>query len=108
MREEVIGLLSKGAIEPVGQDQVAHRFYSSYFMVAKKDGGWRAILNLKRLNQYMVYRRYKMESLRPIIASVSPDVFLASIDLKDAYLHVPVHRSHWRFLRYVFQGQAYQ
>ena len=108
MQEEVVGLLQKGAIEPVDLDQGAHGFFSSYFLVAKKDGGWRPILNLKRLNQYMSYQRFKMESLRPIIASVPPGVFMASLDLKDAYLHVPVNRDHWRFLRFLFRGQAYQ
>ncbi|XP_041357753.1 uncharacterized protein LOC121374713 [Gigantopelta aegis] len=32
----------------------------------------------------------------------------ASIDLKDAYLHVPIHRDFWKFLRFLFDGKAYE
>jgi hypothetical protein len=92
--EEVDGLLSKGAIEPVCGNQAACGFYSSYFLVPKKDGSARPILNLKKLNCFMAYKRFKMETLRSIIASVSPGVFLASLDLKDAYLHVPIRPAH--------------
>jgi len=31
-----------------------------------------------------------------------------SIDLKDAYLHVPILSSHRRFLKFIFQGTTYQ
>lgn len=30
------------------------------------------------------------------------------LDLKDAYLTVPIHPSHWRFLRFHWQGKVYE
>ena len=57
------GLLFNYAIESTGQDQVAHGFYFSNFIIAKKVGGWRPFINLKILNEYMSYQIFKMESL---------------------------------------------
>ena len=31
---------------------------------------------------------------------------MVSLDLKDAYLHVPIHRSHWRYLRFALGNSA--
>ena len=32
----------------------------------------------------------------------------ASLDLKDAYLHVPVCREHWKFLLFQYQNVRYE
>ncbi|KAM4038352.1 uncharacterized protein ACNLHF_016660 [Anomaloglossus baeobatrachus] len=34
--------------------------------------------------------------------------FLASIDIRDAYLHIPIFPAHQRFLRFVVQEQHFQ
>jgi len=53
--EEVEALLRKGAIEKVVSSP---GYYSRVFVVPKEDGGWRPILNLKRLNKtYFSFRR---------------------------------------------------
>ncbi|KAM4015348.1 uncharacterized protein ACNLHF_002004 [Anomaloglossus baeobatrachus] len=49
-----------------------------------------------------------MESLRSVIASMSQGDFLASIDIKDAYLHVPIAPEHQRFLRFVIEDEHFQ
>ena len=49
-----------------------------------------------------------MESLANVIQSVTPGEWLTSIDLKDAYLHVPIHPSHYKWFRFSIQGVAYQ
>ncbi|CAJ0939098.1 unnamed protein product [Ranitomeya imitator] len=48
-----------------------------------------------------------MESVSSAIKILFPDCFMAAIDLKDAYYHVPIHRAYQNFLRVaVFvQGQ---
>lgn len=64
-------------------------------MVSKASGwGWRAILDLKRLNKYLTYKRFKIQSLRSILESVREGDFLTSIDLTEPYLHVPILQSH--------------
>lgn len=38
----------------------------------------------------------------------TPHDFLASLDLQEAYLHVPILMAHRRFLRFCFQGEHFQ
>ncbi|KAE8617332.1 hypothetical protein XENTR_v10009038 [Xenopus tropicalis] len=49
-----------------------------------------------------------MESLRSVIAAMMPGQFLASLDIKDAYLHVPIFPPHQRFLHFALQNFHYQ
>lgn len=108
MAAEISHLLEIKAIELVPSDQQGTGFYSILFLVPKSSGGVRGILNLKQLNQGVWYRRFKMHSLRSILASVRKGDFLQSVDLREAYLHVPVHPSHRRFLRFKYAGGHFQ
>ncbi len=51
LREEIAVLLAKDAIEPVPPAEMRQGFYSPYFIVPKKGGGLRAILDLRVLNR---------------------------------------------------------
>ncbi|CAJ0926027.1 unnamed protein product [Ranitomeya imitator] len=83
-------------------------FYSNLFIVPKKNGTVRPILDLKLLNKFVRVRRFRMESLRSVIASMEKGEFLASIDIQDAYLHIPIFPSRQRFLRFAVQEQHFQ
>ena len=60
LRAEVTALLDKAAIEVVPVDQERCGFYSTYFLVTKKDGGFRPILNLKQLNKLIQVPSFKI------------------------------------------------
>ncbi|CAJ0936289.1 unnamed protein product [Ranitomeya imitator] len=49
-----------------------------------------------------------MESLRSIIASMEKGEYLASIDIQDAYLHIPIAPAHQRFLIFAIDQDHYQ
>ena len=49
-----------------------------------------------------------METIQSVLLSVRQGNWMASIDLKEAYLQVPVHPDPRRFLRFVAQGNVYQ
>lgn len=106
--EEVAELCAKYAVEPVPPGQVGQGFYSTYFVVPKKDGGLRPILNLKAFNHYMQVQKFKMETMHSIIAIMQPGLWLASVDLKDAYFHVPIAGEHRKYLRFHINGKSYQ
>jgi hypothetical protein len=53
--EEVNKLLGKGAIELVPTGQEGQGFYSTFFIVPKKDGGLRPILHLKRGDAHLLW-----------------------------------------------------
>ena len=102
------GLIRKGVVKPVPLDQERSRFYSTYFLVPKRDGGHRPILNLKLFNFIVRKTSFKMETLKSVIAVMRPHQWLASVDLKDAYFHIGVVPAHHQYLRFHWLGQSYQ
>ena len=108
LSQEVTKLLDKQAITPVHPGSQNDGFYSTYFLIPKKDGSLRPILDLRGLNVYLKVLPFRM--LRPVdvVQTIVQGEWFTSIDLKDAYFHVPIHPEHRKYLRFAFQGQAYQ
>ncbi|XP_013917950.1 PREDICTED: calcineurin subunit B type 1 [Thamnophis sirtalis] len=108
MQAEIQHLLDIAAIEQVPRGQEGRGCYSILFLVPKASGEVRAILDLKKLNIHIAYKRFKMQSFQNILGCIRQGDFLTSIDLKEAYLHVPIHPVHRKFLRFQFANQHYQ
>ncbi len=108
LQQELSSLLRKGAIEEVPQSEVERGFFSRYFLVPKRDGGLRPILDLRRLNLSLYKGKFKMLTMRTIMSQVQEGDWFVTIDLKDAYFHIQVIHRHRRFLRFAFGGKAYQ
>ena len=51
---------------------------------------------------------FQMETIQSVLLSVCLGDWMASIDLRKAYLQVPVHPESRPFLRFVANGQVYQ
>jgi hypothetical protein len=105
--QEVESLLSKGAITRLG-NELSPGLYSHMFLVRKSSGGWRPVLNLSKLNLYVDNRSFRMDTPATVLASVHKGDWLASIDLTDAYLHIPMHPDCRHLLRFSIQDRAYQ
>ncbi len=108
LRAEVAVLLAKDAIEPVPPAEMKLGFYSPYFIVPKKGGGLRPILDLRVLNRALHKLPFRMLTQRRIFQCIRPFDWFAAIDLKDAYFHVSILPRHRPFLRFAFEGRAYQ
>ncbi|KAK2895968.1 hypothetical protein Q8A73_015456 [Channa argus] len=108
LASELSDLLGKRAISVVPPMEENQGFYSRYFLVPKKSGEMRPILDLSFLNQFMVVRRFHMLTTASVLRSVRPGDWLSSVDLKDAYFHIPVAMQHRKFLRFSFLGVRYQ
>ena len=105
--KEVAALLTKQAIRRVSP--TTRSLVSCIFVVLKKDGGWRPIINLKWLNQtFLDPPHFRMETVMDAASLLRPSDWAASIDLKDAYFHVGVNRRFRRFLRFGWQGLLYE
>ncbi|XP_030272829.1 uncharacterized protein LOC115581680 [Sparus aurata] len=105
---EIATLLQKDAIMRVEPSEQLAGFYSLYFLVSKKDGGLRPILDLRRLNAFIKVLPFKMLTTSQILEAVEKGDWFTSVDLRDAYFHVPICPDHRPFLRFAFQGRAYQ
>ncbi len=79
-------------------------FYSYYFLATKRTGGFCPILKLRGLNTYLRATKFCMEALTSILQGLHQGWWMVPLDLKDAYLHVPIHPSHWRYLRFALRN----
>ena len=66
-------------------------FSPQYFYKLKKMGSYRMILNLKNLNKFIDSEHFKIESLSNVLHMVKSGIWMASVELKDAYYSVPIH-----------------
>ena len=64
--------------------------------------------DLSLLNRFVDVSHFQMETIQSVLLSVRQGDWMASIDLREAYLQVPVHPESRRFLRFVAHGRAYQ
>ena len=95
------------AIEEV-MDIMSPGYYSRLFLVMKPDGSFRPIIDLKKLNQFLIVPSFKMETLFSIVAALQPQEWITKIDLKDAYHHILVHVNILKYFRFVVAGVVYQ
>ena len=107
LSEEIHSLLKKSAITCL-PPQPGPGFYSNVFVVPKRDGGWRPIINLQKLNNYIHCPHFKMENIFSLRDILKKGDWLAKIDLKDAYLTVPMAEVHRKYLRFQWQGKIYE
>ena len=103
---EIASLLLKGVI--VESCKESGDFVSPIFLRAKKDGSYRMILNLKRLNNFVAYRHFKMDTIKTVIALMKPFCYMSSIDLKDAYYSVPISEDYQKYLKFLWKGKYYK
>ena len=107
LQQAVDALLAKGAIERVN-DETSLGFYSRLFLVPKKTGDLRPIIDLSTLNQHMVVPHFKMETQWSVRSAIRSQEWTVSIDIRDAYLHVLMHKAVRKYLRFMVNKRIYQ
>ena len=68
LRQEVEAMLTKGALE-IARDP-GPGFYSRLFLVEKATGGWRPVIDLSHLNDFVQLTPFKMETVASVLLSV--------------------------------------
>ena len=102
-------LLEKGVVEPLTAEQVrTPGFYSRLFLRPKPSGEYRPIIDLSTLNEHIECPTFKMETVQSIRAALQPGEWCAQLDIRDAYLHVPVRERFRKYLRFSVGDTAYQ
>ena len=106
LEEVTLGLVAKGAVELA--PLLSPGFYSHLFVVWKTSGSWRPVIDLSHLNRFVDVSPFQMETIQSVLLSVRQKDWMASIDLKEAYLQVLVHPASRHFLCFVFRDKVYQ
>ena len=104
--QEVHDILRKGTI--VVSDPKEYQFLSSLFLVKKKDGGNHPVVNLKDLNNKILYQHLEMEGLFLLKEMLLPGDKMCKIDLKQPYFAIPLSLKSRKYVRFQWKGLLYK
>ena len=107
MKLQIEKLLQLAAIEPVSSP-MEPGFFSRIFLVPKSSGGYRPVIDLSALNLYLDVPKFKMETIHSIIPALEESQWAITVDLQNAYFHVPIHKDARKFLRFAVRDQVFQ
>lgn len=105
VNEAIEKFLAGGMIE-VSPSQ--NRDYLSNFFTIQEKSKRRPILDCQKLNQFIQVNHFKMEGIPALREIIEPDDFICKIDLKDAYVVVPINEESKDFLTFENQGTVYR
>ena len=104
---EIVILHNKGIIVESTHSQ--GEYVSSIFLRLKKNGvDYRMILNLKEQNKFIVYRHFKVDSLKTVTDLMTQGCYMASVDIKDAYYTVSIATEHQKVLKFRWWDKSYE
>ena len=101
-------LLEKGAITSVRGLSGLKSFYSTLFLVPKKGGQMRPVINLKKLNEWVEPLYFKMEGMGTLRELLRGNEWMVKVDIKDAYFTLPIHTDNQPYLRFIVGQEHYQ
>lgn len=106
LTDKVGEMLAQGVIERA--EPADRMFVSHLFLRPKKDGDFRPILNLSKLNEYITYRHFKMEQLSTVMQLVHRGAWLASIDISQAYHSLEIREGDRDLLQFLHGDHRYR
>ena len=95
--------LSPGARPHVVSPILVHEKPSS----TPENRKYRFIVDARELNEYLVKRKFKLQSLHEFGKQLRRGDYLWSLDLASAYFHVSVHWQYSTYLGFSFRGRYY-
>ena len=105
IREEQQDLITKRAVEKA----IEPFCVLPLFCIKKKNSkAMRPILNMKVLSPYIFSPKFKMEGMRAAKDLLRRNDWAVRVDLRDAYLHVKLHKEDRKFVQYRYNGQLWQ
>lgn len=106
IEQEIKKLSELQVIKPV--PFVQGQFLSPIFVRQKRNGEYRMILNLTKLNFFIPYYHFKMDTFEKVVTLVTKDMYFTSCDLRHAYYSVRIAEEHQKYFRFVWKEQIYQ
>ncbi|XP_066963153.1 uncharacterized protein [Macrobrachium rosenbergii] len=105
LSKEVTSLLKKMGYRSCERREL-EGFYNSFFIIPKSSGGWRSVLDLSALNFFIKTTKFRMEANQSVLSSIHQGDWMVTIDIKDAFFHIPVHPESRKYLRLMAQGRV--
>ena len=107
MDNKIVELVANGSIKKIDKPP-KQGWISNVFLVPKKDQGFRMILNLKPLNKFIKYEKFKMDHISNVITLLRPNMVLTSLDISSAFSHLYVLPCHQPYLIFKWKDHYYQ
>ena len=102
---ELADLLQSDVIEEVYSQPYC---VSPIHAVLKKNGKFRLITDLRKLNESCSPPKFANEGIKEVLQLVKPNDCLVTFDIKNGFFHVPVHAEHRPFLGFEWKEHFYQ
>ena len=83
-------------------------FISPIFAREKSNGVFCLIVNMKRLNEVVEYKKFKMETVSTLLHLIKPGMYMTKLDIKDAYYSVPICGNHQTLLKFQYQTSLFK
>jgi ribonuclease HI len=77
------------------------------FLVPKKGGKFRKVVDCRLLNEHLRDKTFKMEGIDTVREMIEPGDWATSLDFKSAFNHIPVHSDFQPYLCFDFEGTTY-
>ena len=84
------------------------QFLSNIFSVPKSDGSHRLIINLVHLNEFIDCPHFKLEDYRTVRSLLCYYMYMGTLDIFHAYLHVAIDVGSRKYLRFRWKGKLYE
>ncbi|KAH7823075.1 putative Reverse transcriptase (RNA-dependent DNA polymerase) [Monocercomonoides exilis] len=97
--------LETNIIKPIQEKDVKH--LNPVFVIRKKDGGWRQIVDCRRLNNAIKTIYYKQEDHRTVEKIILEKDYAVTLDLSQAYYLIKISEELSPFISFVFKGIYY-
>ncbi len=106
VKEKIQELLSSGAIRklPPGQKP---RCINAISTAPKKNGKLRFILDTRAANAHIVTPKFSQEGINVVCDLIQEDDELITVDLRDGFHHVAVHKDYQTYLGMYYDGAYY-
>ena len=104
---EIEKMRKKGIIEIAEHEK--GEYISNLFTRPKRDSeDLRTILNLREMNQNIVYHHFKIDDLPHALTLLRPGYFMAVIDIKEGFHNISIKQKFRKYLRFIHNGELLQ
>ena len=105
LRAPILDWVAKGVVVPVSRQPC---FLSHLFAVPRPNNRPpRLIIDLSRLNEYVIAPHFILDNHDALARLLTPPAFLASLDIAEAYTHIPMRPNLRRYLAFSYDNQLY-
>lgn len=103
VRTAIEEFVQKGVLEKATTPGLTARLF-----VVKQNEKMRPVYDARFVNRFMHAQHFQMEDMRTLGALIQREDWMVKIDLKDAYLHVPIHPAYRKYLQIHSKEETYQ